>query len=143
METQHDTADAIRDELQRVRRRLLSEANAVAGGARELADWRYYVRRFPWGAVCAAGALGYLAVPRRLQVMSPDVKTLEQLAKRNHLVVETKPASAQKSTLADSLLTMAGNVLLRAGVAYVGQQMGRWFEQPTGAPAARQGSPQC
>ena len=121
------SAEEIRAELQRTRGRLLDEAIAVRGGARELADWRYYVRRFPWAALGAAGALGYLAIPRRLEIMSPDAKTLETLAKKNHLVVETKPQAAQKTSLVDTMLTMTGNVLLRAGTAYVGQQLGKLF----------------
>jgi hypothetical protein len=122
-----DTADEIRAELRRTRGRLACDVSVVADDARQLTDWRYYVRRFPWAVIGAAGALGYLAVPRRVEVRSPDVKTLEKLAKRNQLVVETKPQAAQRAGLMDTLLTMTGNVLLRAAVAYAGQHMGKLF----------------
>lgn len=130
------TAEQIRAELRHARGRLIVDASAVAGGARELADWRYYVRRYPWAALGVAGAVGYFAIPRRLEIMSPDAKTLEHLAKRNKLVVETRPPAAQKTNLMDTLLTMTGNVLLRAGTAYVGQQIGKIFgETAADAPS--------
>lgn len=132
------SANEIRAELQRTRGRLLAEASAVAGGARELADWRYYVRRYPWAALGVAGALGYLAVPRRLEIMSPDEKTLERLAKRNRLVVEARPPAAQKTNLMDTLLTMTANLLLRAGTAYVGQQLGKLFGETAADPPSRE-----
>jgi hypothetical protein len=130
------SAEEIRAELRRTRGRLIVDATAVAGGARELADWRYYVRRYPWAALGVAGALGYLAIPRRLEIMSPDARTLEQLAKRNKLVVEARPPAAQKTSLMDTVLTMTGNVLLRAGTAYMGQQIGKLFgETAADAPS--------
>jgi hypothetical protein len=134
------SAEEIRAELARTRGRLLDEAIAVRGGARELADWRYYVRRFPWAALSVAGALGYLAVPRRLEIMSPDAKTLETLARKNHLVVESKPQAAQKTNLVDTMLTMTGNVLLRAGTAYLGQKIGKLFGETAADKPPREAS---
>jgi hypothetical protein len=133
------SADEIRAELRRTRGRLIVDATAVAGGARELADWRYYVRRYPWAALGVAGALGYLAIPRRLEIMSPDAKTLERLAKKNKLVIESKPPAAQKTSLMDTLLTMTGNVLFRAGTAYAAQKIGKLFgETAADAPPSQE-----
>lgn len=138
MKNGQTSAAEIQAELRRTRGQLMVDASAVAGGARELADWRYYVRRYPWVALGVAGALGYFAIPRRLEIMSPDAKTLEHLAKHNKLVVEARPPAAQKTSLMDTLLTMTGNVLLRAGTAYVGQQMGKLFGEAAAEPPARE-----
>ena len=83
--------------------------------------------------------MGYLAIPRRLEIMSPDAKTLERLAKKNKLVVESKPPAAQKTSLADTLLTMTGNVLFRAGTAYAAQKIGKLFgETAADAPPSQE-----
>ncbi|MBX3443937.1 MAG: hypothetical protein KF774_16130 [Planctomyces sp.] len=131
------SADELCGLMNVVRRRMACEAAGVARGARQLTDWRYYFRSFPGPILAGAAFLGFLAVPRRLEIMSPDVATLEELAKKNRLVVETKPASAAKPGFLDSMVTMAGNVLLRAGLAYARQQAGRLF----GNQAAEAASP--
>jgi hypothetical protein len=127
MDATSQTADEIRRQMQFARQRVRAEVDEVVDGARQFADWRYYPRRFPWATLGAAALLGFAAVPRRLEVISPDVETLQKLARQHKLVVDPKPSGAQKPGLIDSLLTMTGNLLLRAGIAYAGQQVGKLF----------------
>jgi hypothetical protein len=113
--------------MEQLRGELNEEYGAIVRGARVLADWHYYVRTFPLACVGAAVALGYLAVPRRLEVMSPDAETLAQLAKTNRLVVKQKPEVHERSGMVGALLTLAANTALRAAIAYAGQQSGKLF----------------
>lgn len=127
MDATSQSADEIRQQMQLARQRVRAEVDEVVDGARQFADWRYYPRRFPWATLGAAAILGFATVPRRLEIVSPDVKTLQELARQHKLVVDPKPSGAQKPGLIDSLLTMTGNLLLRAGIAYAGQQVGKLF----------------
>lgn len=127
MDASRQTADEIRREMQFARQRVRAEVDEVVDGAKQFADWRYYPRRFPWATLGAAAALGFAAVPRRLEIVSPDVKTLQELARQHKLVVDPKPSGARQPGLIDGLLTMTGNLLLRAGIAYAGQQVGKLF----------------
>jgi hypothetical protein len=111
--------------MEHLRGELHHEYGAIVRGARVLADWQYYVRTFPWACVGAAAALGFLAVPRRLEVMSPDAETLAKLAKHNRLVVKQQPEAQAKSGLVGSLLTLAANAALRAVIAYTGSPRAR------------------
>jgi hypothetical protein len=120
-------AERIRREMEYLRGELNDEYGAIVRGARVLADWHYYVRTFPWATVGAAAALGFLAVPRRLEVMSPDAATLAKLAKSNRLVVKPKPEAHAQSGIVGSLLTLAANAALRAAIAYAGQKTGKVF----------------
>lgn len=127
------TADEIRRQMQLARKRVRDEVDEFVDGARQFADWRFYPRRFPWVTLGAAAILGYAAIPRRLEIVSPDVDTLQALARQHKLVVDPKPSGARKPGLMDALLTVTGSILLRAGIAYAGQQVGKLF---AGAAAA-------
>ncbi len=117
--------DEIRNEMARIRRALGPHAQQVVGETRRLVDWRTYIREYPWACVGAAIAIGFLAVPERPQIVSPDADDLEQLAKRNKLVVKQSPKGSTTQSLARTSATFLGNMLLRSAVAYLGQRVGR------------------
>jgi hypothetical protein len=129
-----EQADQIRRQMSLVRRDLAEDVEGLVLRARQLTDWRHYVRSFPWAAVAAAAAAGYFVVPRKVEVVRPDPKTLATLAKHNRLVVEQHPPSTRRPGVLDSVLSIAGNLLLRAGLAYVGQQVGRLVGQHAAEP---------
>jgi hypothetical protein len=121
------SAEDLRAQMREIRGKLPQDVRDIVSGAKQLTDWRFYVRQFPWGSLATAATLGYLAVPRRVEVVRPDIKTLEELAKRQKLVVEPQRRVEQKPGLVESALNIAGNMILRAGLAYVGQQVGVLF----------------
>ena len=122
--TQHQP-DEIRRQMDTIRASLGGEVDGLVSNAQQLVDWRHYVRSFPWGSLGVAAALGYFAVPRRLEITSPDQETLGKLAKNNRLVVKHKPRGEEKRGLLMSVANLTGNMLLRAGLAYAGQQFGK------------------
>lgn len=127
MEQSSPSAEEVRQRMQEVRRNLKPEVDNIFSSARELTDWQYYVKRFPWASLACASALGYLIVPRKLQIVRPDAKTVEHLARSNRLVVEHKPKGTERPGLIGSALQLTSNMILRAGIAYLGQQAGRLF----------------
>lgn len=118
-----------------IRRDMQDNVDDIVENAKELADWRRYVRSAPWVAMGAAAAIGFLAVPKKLKVMSPDPDTLADLAKDNRLVVEHKPEAAARSGVAHSAFTMLSSMVLRATMAYAGQKLGRIFGEQAAEPS--------
>jgi len=133
-----DEAEKIRKEMARIRRGLPGEIQDIKESARTMTDYRYYLQRHPWACMGAAVAIGYLIVPNRTRIVSPDVETLEQLAKKNKLLVKAQPnMEKQQPGPLNMLFKLAANSLLRAGVAYAGQQLGRAFAEPESPAAER------
>lgn len=125
----HDV-EAIRSQMASVRSTLDTNVHELAENARNLTDWRYYVKAAPWGAVGAAAAIGYLIVPRRIHIVQPDADEIAKLAKRHQIVVEHKAkAEAKQGGPAQLVMTMLANAMLRAVTAYASQQAGKVFGQ--------------
>ena len=82
MHHSHETK-AIRQRMEEVRCDLDQDVQGIVEGARDMRDWRSYVRSYPWVCVGAAVAVGYLLVPRRPAAMQPDAVALAELVKQN------------------------------------------------------------
>jgi len=122
--------EAIRNQMASVRTTLDENVHELAENARNLTDWRYYVKAAPWGAVGAAAAIGYFIVPRRIQIVQPSADEIAKLAKRHQIVVEHKAkAEAKQGGPAQRVMTMRANAMLRAVTAYASQQAGKVFGQ--------------
>jgi hypothetical protein len=131
--------EAIRSQMASVRSTLDENVHELAENARNLTDWRYYVKAAPWGAVGAAAAVGYFIVPRRIQIVQPDADEIAKLAKRHQIVVEHKAkAEAKQGGPAQLVMTMLANAMLRAVTAYASQQAGKVFGQQTAEKSQEQ-----
>ena len=85
------TVREVRDEMAALRNEVSTDVSGVLGSARELADWRYYVRRFPWQCLSVATLAGFWLVPRRAEVITPDPDALLDLAAEDRVVIAEKP----------------------------------------------------
>lgn len=119
----------IRAEMAQIRCDLNEDVEDLVEHAREMADWRYYVRSYPLASAAAVAALGYLVVPKKPQIISPDPKTLAQLARKNQLVVVDRPKAEKRRTLSGSLFNLVASLAMRGLMAYVGQQAGKVMGQ--------------
>jgi hypothetical protein len=117
----------VREDLERNSARLKENAQT-------LADWRYYVRRYPWLVVAAAGAVGFLLVPKRAKPAPPSVEALAQLARERGFVLTDASQRTGPSGLLGGLASIVAKTLLRAGTAYVAGQVGQML---AGRMAAR------
>lgn len=91
--------------------------------AKRLTDWRYYVKAFPWACLAGAVTIGYLAVPNRRDILTPDVDDLAELARRNQLVVQRRPKPTKSVSAANAALSLLANVLMRGAAHYIRQRM--------------------
>lgn len=127
----------IQRRMAEVRERLHQHVEGIVEDARELVDWRHYVREYPWICLGAAAALGLLVVPRRLEIIQPDPETLAQLARDQRLVVEPKAqAKNEQRGMVGALLASLGGMLVRTGVQYAGQQLAAKFREAAAANEA-------
>lgn len=121
--TEVKSADQLRDEMRKIRRELGRDVEELVEHAERLMDWRYYVRQHPWAVLGVAAFLGYFLVPRRNVTLPTDEHTLSRLAEKIH-VAPQKPET-KRPGLIDGALSIGTNLLMRAVMAYVGQQVGK------------------
>jgi hypothetical protein len=75
--------------------------------------------------------VGFLVVPQRAEIVSPSAEALEQLAKRNKLVVESNPTPQAKGGLVGALFGLMANAAVRGAMGYLGQNVGKlWGDAP-------------
>lgn len=121
-----DSAEEIRREMALTRQRVRAEVTEVVEGARQLADWRFYPRQFPWATVGAATALAFVAVPKRARIVRPDSETLEKLVRDHKLLLEAKAAEApERKGVGAAMAATLGSALLRFGLQYATRQIGQ------------------
>jgi len=124
-------ADEIRRQMAYVRSELHRDAEGLAANARVMADWRYYVRRYPWVSMAAAAAVGYLVVPHKPSVLRPDVDTLVRMAKNNGLLLKPQKEPEGRGGWAGSLLGLLASVAMRQAMAHFGDNLkGSLFQRP-------------
>jgi hypothetical protein len=149
-----DGAREIRQRMAGLRRELALDAEkleadvqSVARSARELADWRFYVERFPIATAAAAAVVGYFVIPRRPQVIVPDADTLATMAKNNQVWLRTGRAKAVEKErgfvggLVALALTAAGRLALNWATEQFKQQVSaRQHSTNQAAPSTAQGA---
>jgi hypothetical protein len=129
IQTKNDRAEQIQRSMQLIRRDLDHDFDQVKQSASQLTDWRYYVRNYPWTCVGLAAAIGYIVVPRKLQIQSPDTKTLEKLARKNKLVIESKSSEDDKPGAVKTAVTFLSGLALRAVTAQLVQKLASGMDQ--------------
>lgn len=120
------TAEDLRERMAGVRSSLETDVATVTSNAKDLTDWRYYVRQHPVALAGAAVVAGYLLVPRRTEVVQPSAKELAKLARNEKVYVSNKPQQASRDrSLFDKALSVAAVFATRAATAYVSQKLGK------------------
>lgn len=117
----------IRRQMDEVRCSLGEEVEDLVESARTLADWHHYLRNYPWICLGGVAAVGFLLVPKRVEIISPSADALEELARRNKLVVNSSPKAHAKGGLGAAVFGLLANAGLRAATGYLGQHAGGWF----------------
>jgi len=116
---------ALRRNLDGDMRSVTDSARAMAHNARAMADWRFYVHRFPIAAAGLAAAVGYIFVPKRPHVVVPDADALAAMAKKHPVWISTRApkANAGERGALGSLLALVGSAAAKFAVNWAGQQL--------------------
>jgi len=124
--------DVIRQRMEEVRCELDEDVQVIVEGARDMGEWRHYVRNYPWMFLGGAVAAGYLIVPRRAHGRQSDAQTIVELANQSRLLAAS---SAPQDSAGRTLLKLVGNLVMRSVLSYAGQQAGKLFvNQPARSP---------
>jgi len=75
--------------MSELRRELLVDVQEVSRSAKAMASPGYFVRRFPWATMAIAAGVGYMLIPKKKQVVQPDMKALAELVRKNQIRVDT------------------------------------------------------
>jgi hypothetical protein len=141
------------EELQRrmaeIRRDLHESVRDVVATAEAVTDWRRYIRMYPWVALGAAAAVGYVVVPKRKKAVPVTIATESDMVKLQKAAggaAETVKKNPKKSLLAAGLGLLAP-VAVRAIQGYAVGYLESWIAQmqvqqaAQGARASSSGSP--
>ena len=139
--SQSNDADTIRRQMAQIRRELHEDMQGLVAGAEDASDWRHYVKMYPWIAVGAATAVGYVVVPRRRKV----VVEAPQFPVATQKTVEKKERQAG---LLGAAFGLVWPLIVRAGQNYAAQFVENWIAQqgvlgpmPQGHPTGPQPGP--
>ncbi len=112
-----------------VRRDVDANTAEVFNRAREMADWRYHVRKYPKLSLAAAAAIGYLVVPTKRRRAAVG----QYAADRSLGGGKVEPV--RQASLVDQLLSTAARLVIRNGVPLVAREAIRLWQQRGGPPA--------
>ena len=111
------SAEEISYSMKRLRNELDGDVCQIKQSAATLSDWQYYIRNYPWMSLGGAALIGYLLVPKRLEIQSPDVETLEKLARKNRLVVEPQPRQHASKGGLQTVASFLTRLIVKAATA--------------------------
>jgi hypothetical protein len=118
---------AILRRMEEVRCNLDEGAQEIAESARDLTEWRHYVKRYPLTCLGTACAIGYAIVPRRRLELQKVNQTLGELADQSRLLKTSQ--SPPTASLRTSVLMFAGNLLWRSALSYAARQATQYFSE--------------
>lgn len=120
-------ASEIQQRMALLRTGMQYEAAEVTRKAKEVASWKYYVRRFPLACVGASVLAGYLLVPSRKQIVRPTEEQLQELARQQKLQFQgVNHEKEKRKSLSKKAALMVGTMAARAAMAYVGEKFGEF-----------------
>jgi len=100
--------DQLQAEMARIRRDLNGNVDEIVESAKELTDWRLFVRSYPWASVGAAAAAGYLVAPRIFRSRR-DHGNGDGLTSSSDVSKSARPSAKQNNPL----LNLATSTLMR------------------------------
>lgn len=125
--------EEIRRHMAQIRRELHEDVQDVVAGAEAVADWRRYLRMYPWAAVGLAFAAGYLIVPKRRRSVPRDVARQVDVAEVREAIKQAHDAGAGEKKRGKSLIAaglgMLAPLAWRAAQNYALSYLEQWIAQ--------------
>ena len=127
--TGSNDVDEIYHRMAVIRRDLHTNVSESVAGAEAVVDWGRYTWMYPWIALGAAAAAGYLIYTGSHQKVTADTAGLADRAKAGEPVAAAGAKGRERSTTGQKLLLAAWDIMfpvaIRAGQNYVLH----WLEQ--------------
>jgi hypothetical protein len=137
--TPEEQADSIRKRMAELRRELTCDMQEVSRSAKAMTSPSFYIRKFPWATMAVAAGIGYLLIPKKKQVVQPDMEALAELVRKNQVSINASKASEESQGMMKTLAVMGLSWAARAGMNYVVQQLtatGAKGKAPDSAPSS-------
>lgn len=112
----------LRQQMEQIRCELAGSVSHLSDDAKTLTDYRYYVRQHPWMTLGVAAVAGFLLIPRKTKQVVPDAALLQDLLKKNELVVQTKSEVNQKRGLIATGASLLAAAAMKAAMNYAQQK---------------------
>src|SRR4051812_25690032 len=106
-----------------LRRELAYDMQDVTRSAKAMASPSFYIRKFPWATLAIAAGVGYMLIPKKKQVVQPDMEALAQLVRKNQVQINTSKAADESQGMVKTLAVMGLSWAAKAGMNYVIQQL--------------------
>jgi hypothetical protein len=113
---------AIQQRMQEVRHELTHEVDELVASARDMTDWRNYVRAYPWACAAAAAAVGYLLVPRGQRRVRLDESELASIAKQANVHLATGEP-VRRTHWQGAVTKAVATAVMRGVLGYVGHRL--------------------
>jgi hypothetical protein len=123
--------DEIYHRMAVIRRELHSNVRESVAGAEAVADWGRYTWTYPWIAVGAAAAVGYLIYTggHQNQKLTADIASLADAAKTGEPVEGARAKGQERSRTRQNLLLAVWDILFPVAVRAGQNYMLHWLEQ--------------
>jgi hypothetical protein len=106
-----------------LRRELACDVQDVTRSAKAMASPSFYIRKFPWATLAVAAGAGYMLIPKKKQVVQPDMESLAELVRKNQVNINTSKAADESQGMVKTLVVMGLTYAAKAGMNYVIQQL--------------------
>jgi len=121
--------DEIQKQMREIRSDMKEDVQDLVENARQMGDWKYYVRTYPWACLGLALAAGYFIIPSKLQLIQPDSKALVELAKARQISVNAEIQPKPGGGIAQRLMNMAAGMIVQGGLAVLSGQLSHLLER--------------
>jgi hypothetical protein len=106
-----------------LRRELVHDMQDVSRSAKAMASPSFYIRKFPWATLAIAAGVGYMLIPKKKQVIKPDMEALAELVRKNQVNINASKAAEESQGMVKTLAVMGLTWAAKAGMNYVIQQL--------------------
>jgi hypothetical protein len=118
-----ETPDDICKRMAFLRRELTHDVEDVTRSAKAMASPSFYIRKFPWATLAIAAGVGYMLIPKKKQVIKPDMEALAELIRKNQMNINPAKAAEESQGMVKTLAVMGLTWAAKAGMNYVIQQL--------------------
>jgi hypothetical protein len=126
------TAEEIQRQMQSVRTSMRADVKELVENARDMADWHYYVRRYPIASVAAAAAAGFaltaMGTASARTAPSPGAPESTLSMSKTSAVASSTTSPSFLQQLFGSASSMATSAISRAAMGILSQQLARFAD---------------
>src|SRR6476619_1844145 len=111
-----DEVEKIRKRMSELRRELVYDVQDVSRSAKAMASPSFYIRKFPWATLAIAAGVGYMLIPKKKQVIKPDMEALAELVRKNQVNINASKAAEESQGMVKTLAVMGLTWAAKAGM---------------------------